>query len=394
MSELGLVAAHADVAPAGIRVFERITPKIPLAFIATFLTASVSQAVPVVTAMRFTPLVVPDSYALAITFEATTTGSPASVAFEYNGVDRAMFDNGTNGDLVSGDGVWTIQFLPGEIIGKLTPAAVYRPFIGFCKPAGGGMYNVFAEVWTSAIGTASVLARSSTVQQTDHVVNIVVTTSQLQTFNSAALTKAFYAVYPDAYDFLNLVSAAGQVANRHHETASNAVSGLGQMVFNNTGTYSSAGRLKGATVFPTPTFYDGASNGFNHETGHQWMMARWIPGVMSPHWPKARRQRHGARRRRRRKAAASTTRSHPTGRAATWSASLRQHVDVVQQQFHLMGDSACGGRDVLRPERPSTPSQVRRSRVATTFDVNTAIANGNRSPTSDTAEDLSDRRPS
>lgn len=263
---------------------------IPLAFIATLSNATTSWATtPAVTAMRFIPLVVPETYALPVTFEATTTGSPASVAFAYNGVvDRAMFDNGTNGDRVSGDGIWTIRFPASEILSQLTPASVYRPFIGFCKPAGGGTFNVFAEVWTSAIGLASVQARTSTVQQTDHVVNIVESAVELQAFDTTVMTKHFYAVYPDAYDFLNIVSVRGEVANRHHESASNAVSGLGQMLFNNTATYWSAGRLKGVTAYPIPTLFDGASTTFSHETGHQWMVflsgPLWASGV--PHWPK------------------------------------------------------------------------------------------------------------
>jgi hypothetical protein len=259
-----------------------------LALVPTLFPATASQAAPSVTAMRFTPLVVPETYALPVTFEATTTGAPASVAFAYNGVDRAMFDNGTNGDRVAGDGVWTIQFLPAEILGKLTPASVNRPFIGFCKPAGGGQFNVFAEVWTSTIGLASVLARSPTVQQTDYVINVVVSVSELQTFDTRVLANRFYLVYPDAYDFLNLVSVLGKVANRFHEQASNGVIGIGQTVYNNTAAFGSGGRLKGVTVFPFPTSFDGATAGFNHEIGHQWMVfangALWAPAI--PHWPK------------------------------------------------------------------------------------------------------------
>ena len=259
-----------------------------LALIATLSNATASWATPAVTAMRFIPLVVPETYALPVTFEATTAGSPASVAFQYGVVDRAMYNDGTHGDRVAGDAIWTIQFSADEILSKLTPASVYRPFIGFCTPAGGGRFNVFAQVWTSAIGLASVLSRTSTVQQTDHVVNIVESAVELQAFDTTVMTKHFYTVYPDAYDFLNIVSVAGQVANRHHESASNAVSGLGQMLFNNTATYWSAGRLKGVTVFPIPTLFDGASTTFSHETGHQWMVflsgPLWASGV--PHWPK------------------------------------------------------------------------------------------------------------
>jgi len=58
-----------------------------------------------VTRMVFTPPVVPDTQTDPVRFEATVTGNLPSVVFDYNGADRPMFDNGTNGDRVAGDGV-------------------------------------------------------------------------------------------------------------------------------------------------------------------------------------------------------------------------------------------------------------------------------------------------
>jgi hypothetical protein len=69
-----------------------------------------SQGTPDVTHMRFFPVVVPQHQTDPVTFEATVSNFPASVAFEYNGVDRPMFDNGLNGDRVASDGIWTIQW--------------------------------------------------------------------------------------------------------------------------------------------------------------------------------------------------------------------------------------------------------------------------------------------
>jgi hypothetical protein len=98
---------------------------------------------------------VPLSYTQTVRFEATVTESPASVAFEYNSVDRPMYDDGTHGDLVAGDGTWTTLFQANEILNKLTTSWVYRPFIGYCKPAGSSRYNIFAEIWTPDIGLVS-----------------------------------------------------------------------------------------------------------------------------------------------------------------------------------------------------------------------------------------------
>ena len=81
------------------------------------------HAAPDVTRMWFTPAIVPETYTQLVRFEATITGNPATVAFEYNAVDRSMLDNGTSGDRVAGDGIWTIQFQASEILSKVTAAA-------------------------------------------------------------------------------------------------------------------------------------------------------------------------------------------------------------------------------------------------------------------------------
>src|SRR5436190_22715109 len=87
-----------------------------------------------VTRSKFTPPVVPENQVNAVLYEASVSGSPATVVFNYNGVDRQMYDDGTHGDLVSGDGTWSIQFTANEILSKNSAARVFRPIIGTCKP--------------------------------------------------------------------------------------------------------------------------------------------------------------------------------------------------------------------------------------------------------------------
>src|SRR4051812_18228642 len=60
---------------------------------------------PDVTRMLFTPPVVPETQTDPVRFEATVTGGPSSVAYNYSGTDRPMFDDGTHGDLAAGDGI-------------------------------------------------------------------------------------------------------------------------------------------------------------------------------------------------------------------------------------------------------------------------------------------------
>jgi hypothetical protein len=170
----------------------------------------------------------------------------------------------------------------------LTAGWVNRPFIGFCKPAGGVQFNVFAEVWTSSMGTAPVLTRTANTQQTTHLVNMLVSSSELTAPDYAAWARRFYALFADNFDFINFVEIAGLRGNRFHFGVRNDVSGIGLTLFNNTATYGSAGRLRGINVFPLSTFFDTGSTGFNHETGHQWInflsSTSFASGI--PHWPK------------------------------------------------------------------------------------------------------------
>jgi hypothetical protein len=239
-----------------------------------------------VTRFRFTPTVVPETQVNPVKFEATITGNPASVAFSYNGVDRPMSDNGTNGDLVAGDGVWTIQFTAAEILNKNTPDRVFRPVIGQIKLASGA-FNVVAEVWTSAIGSPTVHPIDANGQETDYIANYVATSNQLINFDQKVWAQRFYSTHGDKYDFLNFILIAGTVGNRFHFTTKNAVQGIGVSTFDSTSQYSSAGRLLGISTFPIPTFYDGAEQGFAHETGHQWI--NFLSGTSfaggMPHWP-------------------------------------------------------------------------------------------------------------
>jgi hypothetical protein len=245
--------------------------------------------------MCFTPPVVPITYTQTVRFEATVTESPVSVAFEYNGVDRPMYDDGTHGDRVAGDGTWTTLFQANEILSKLTPAWVYRPFIGYCKPAGSGRYNIFAEIWTPDMGLVGVESLATNAQRTDYLVNFSATTSQLMDFTAANFwlespywANRFYALFGDKFDFLQFLLVEGKRSNRYHSGVRNDVQGIGSSIYNNAAQYGSAGRLKGYTLFPMPSFFDCGETAFTHETGHQWINflsgTAFAPGI--PHWPK------------------------------------------------------------------------------------------------------------
>lgn len=240
-----------------------------------------------VTRMRFIPPVVAETETNPVRFEATVSGS-SSVVFNYDNVDRTMFDDGTHGDLAPGDGIWTILFSPAEILSKNTPARVFRPFLGQVKPNGGSPVNVIAEVWTSEIGLRDVHPNDAGGQETDYVANYVATGSQLQIFDPKQWTGRFYETHVDNFDFLNLVLVGGRLGNRTHTIVRNSVQGIGLAELNETEDYGSGGYLQGVNTFPVSSLFDGGEAGFIHETGHQWMNycagMHFESGI--PHWPK------------------------------------------------------------------------------------------------------------
>lgn len=240
------------------------------------------------TRAKFTPPVVPENHAGSVRFEATFSTAPTGVTFTYNSSPRTMHDDATNGDVTAGDNVWTLLFTANEILSKNTASRVFRPYIGTCQASGGGAFNVVAECWTSAIGLPQVRPIDATGQETDYVANYVGTASQITSFSPSVWAQRFYQTHGDKYDFLNMVRVAGAVGNRNHFGVKNTVSGIGTSIFNNTATYGSAGRLQGITNFPLSTFFDGGDQGFEHETGHQWI--NFLSGTAyatgTPHWPK------------------------------------------------------------------------------------------------------------
>src|SRR2546425_9806597 len=105
-----------------------VTLLLPALFMSILALVSPGSALAqAVTRERFTPTVVPETQTDPVRFEATISGNPAAVVFTYNGVDRLMFDNGTNGDLVAGDGVWTVLFTPAGNLNKNTTERGFPP---------------------------------------------------------------------------------------------------------------------------------------------------------------------------------------------------------------------------------------------------------------------------
>ena len=261
-------------------------------------SAAFAQTQPQVLYGQFDPIVIRSDRTQPVLFEAKVVGSVSRVALEYTtdpqhaGVDLQMRDDGTGGDRVAGDSVYTVTLQASMITQGLQVNDVFRRFVGFFRvvPVFGNVFegNVFAEVITDQIPRLAITSLAADAQRTTHVMNLV--DSDYATGvnpDVTRITKRFYQLAGDDYDFLNIVNGLSRFQNRFHFATKNQVLGIGQNVFHSAVEYGSAGNLSGINMFPISSFFDGADSGYQHELGHQWInylnMQPLAFGL--PHWP-------------------------------------------------------------------------------------------------------------
>ncbi len=206
--------------------------------------------------------------------------------------DFELFDDGTHGDAVANDAVWTRSELSAA-----QDAALNRHGVGFTIQDSRGnnqQTNVFpdARFWIidSALkNTVEPRAVNDVVQMTDHIVNIrddgtlfPVADSTRQTFAPSLQQVAlrFYELFPDDYDFLTVFTDVMTVASTNfHIRVKNEVTGIGIPMFDNSSAWGSD-RLQGAN-------YVASMGAIQHETTHQWGIALDHPSIAmsaAGHW--------------------------------------------------------------------------------------------------------------
>jgi hypothetical protein len=248
---------------------------------------------------RFTPEVIRSDRVDLILFEFKFSGPPGRVFLEFqpgslSPTDIELLDDGTGGDRVTGDGIFSAMLDPQPIVNALQPDDVFRVFVGFVRMEGGsGRVNIFIDVITDAVPRPPVTQLSPAVQHTDHLVNIVDPAFVQNSSNLFSgddvrrVAHTFYSFFPDRFDFLNIISGISHFGNRFHITVQNNVSGTGVGSRDTSSEFGSAGTLLGYQAFPIPGFFDGAGVGYQHEMGHQWINFLQAEGLGSgiPHWP-------------------------------------------------------------------------------------------------------------
>ncbi len=128
---------------------------------------------------RFTPLVVPENHAADVLLEFKVEGAPTAVKLkpESASTEVSLKDDGSGGDKVAGDGIYTVQLKSADILHNFMPDEVNRHFVGYLRLYLGseqkGQYNVFVDVLTADIPSVPIKTVSSELQYTEHLVNIV-----------------------------------------------------------------------------------------------------------------------------------------------------------------------------------------------------------------------------
>ncbi len=249
---------------------------------------------PAVVFARFTPSILRFDRTTPFTLTAKIGNGVADrvVLTQENGSETAMRDDGTQGDAVAGDGVYTVQLPAALAVSGLQADDVYRKFIGYIDAYVGtsraSRYNTFASIWGAEMGVVNVVTASATAHYSNYVLNIVDPTSfAAGPGDFQPVVSKLYQVLPDQFDFVDVVFDGIHVGNRYHFAVRNDVSGLGMAISNSGSQYGSASRLKGISAFPVNNIFDTVDPGHSHEIGHQWInflkQAQLATG--KPHWP-------------------------------------------------------------------------------------------------------------
>ncbi|MBI1729133.1 hypothetical protein HY229_08390 [Candidatus Acetothermia bacterium] len=245
---------------------------------------------------QFDPLVVRSDRTDAVNFYAKIIGNPSRVILAFDqpvgAAELELRDDGMGNDLRSRDGIYSASIPALQLTRGLQPDDVFKYFVGFLKVFQGSTRvtqgNIFAEIITTDFPVEPVISRAPDVQYTANLVNIVDPSFFADSgFNIAHLTKQFYQLFGDDYDFIDIVIDPSYFQNRFHFTVKNNIQGIGVQLSDRTGDFGSSGKLLGITVFPNTTFFDGVSQGYQHELGHQWI--NYLSGTALasgiPHWP-------------------------------------------------------------------------------------------------------------
>lgn len=242
---------------------------------------------------HFIPNVVRYDFTGDITFKAIVSGgAPSEIFLLIDNTKYSLTRIGNN----TGNGpvgiVYSVSINAQNILKKMQADDVFRVFVGYLDIYENGerifRYNEFIQIWNNSIPLVTTKVTPNGLIYSENVVNVV---KDLNYDNAPGLiqdiTQTVFKEFEDIYDFASIILVPGYNANRVHYGIKNDVKGIGLSLFDNGLQYGSKGKLKGLEFFPIPGLYDGATQAYSHELGHQWI--NFLSGtpyeVGIAHWP-------------------------------------------------------------------------------------------------------------
>jgi hypothetical protein len=204
----------------------------------------------------------------------TITAEPYSNSPPANKVQ--LYDDGTHGDEVAGDGIFTALYTPNSVpvmnffankVGVLSFLIVARNASGVEVPTADFNYS-YSLVAIDRSNSLALTRHSATEYSTSHFVNFVWPgISSRYRWDRTSVTRRLLASFPDVFDLVTIrlagSSAPGEAA-QNFVGVKNSVHGIGLPIYTDSmATYGSAGKLNGV-------IYMNGQNGIAllHEIGH------------------------------------------------------------------------------------------------------------------------------
>jgi hypothetical protein len=147
--------------------------------------------------------------------------------------------------------------------------------------------NASINVRDATVPSVTITPLASDAQSTQYVANLRYDNLYFGAPAPADMTRRFYALLPDVFDFLAVVEQVQSTNNRNYVGVRNRVRGIGLPLFEDTQNRGSASRLQGTIQFPIDGFFDLGETAAIHEIGHAFINfmngTAMEPGI--PHWP-------------------------------------------------------------------------------------------------------------
>ena len=147
--------------------------------------------------------------------------------------------------------------------------------------------NATINVLDATVPTAAITPLAGDAQATSHVANLRYDNLYFGAAAPSDLTRRFYALFPDAFDFLAVVEQVQSTNNRNYVRVRNRVKGIGVALTEDTENRGSASRLQGTIQFPIDGLFDLGETAAIHELGHAFInfLAGSPMASGIPHWP-------------------------------------------------------------------------------------------------------------